>query len=324
MRHYLYCNQTIASTDHLPALSLAADGTPNFWFRLEESHPQEETGPWLHDWFGPSGEKVLSYRKQGDGHLLRFPSLADFRISPSADQIACYPVPGTTPETIQHLFLDQVLPRCLAHQGMTMLHASAVSISGGVVTFIGSSGGGKSTLASYFHQTGYKALADDCVCVLNGEHIVDVIPSYDGLRLWPDTQQILFPDHQESASMAHYSSKVRIQTRVPESHSLDINHLERYPLLAVIVLTSSEATAESEIVDLEKLPPREVFIEMMKQSFLLDVTDPGQFSYLMGALGQMIPRIQSYKLRLPHDYKFLPQVRQMILDEISPDQTVSR
>ena len=130
MSIYLYCNQTIASTVPLPALSSATDSTPDFSFRLEVSRPQKKNGFWLHDWLGPSGEKVLSYCKQGDDHLLRFPSLADFTVSLSANQIACYPIPETPLETIQHLFLDQVLPRCLAHQGMVMLHASTVYLSG--------------------------------------------------------------------------------------------------------------------------------------------------------------------------------------------------
>ena len=61
---------------------------------------------------------------------------------------------------------------------------------------------------------------------------------------------------------------------------------------------------------------------MMKQTFLLDLTDQDKYARLIGALGQMIPRIRSYKLRLPQDYKFLPQVRQIILDEINSNQSI--
>ncbi len=322
MPHYTYCNQVIVSTVPLPALSPTTDNTTDFWFRLEEVRPQEENGPWLHEWPGLSGEKVLSYNKLGDGHLLRFPTLVDFIISHSAKHITCFPVPGTTTETIQHLFLDQVLPRCLGHQGMVMLHASAVSIPGGVVLFVGQTGEGKSTLAGYFHQSENKALSDDCVRILDEKDAVKVIPSYESLRLWPDAQQFLYPNLRETTPMAHYSSKQQIRTFNQVSNSSGSDFLDGYPIQAVMVLHKSDTSTESEIVQLDTITLREAFIEMMKQTFLLDLTDQDQYSHLMGALGRMIPRVRCYTLRLPHDYKFLPQVRQMILDELNSNQLI--
>ena len=53
----------------------------------------------------------------------------------------------------------------------------------------------------------------------------------------------------------------------------------------------------------------------------LDVTDQEKFAHIMGMLGEITPRIQTFRLRLPHEYSFLPQVRQMILDEINSLQS---
>ena len=56
---------------------------------------------------------------------------------------------------------------------------------------------------------------------------------------------------------------------------------------------------------------------MMRQTFLLDVTEQERYTHLMQVLGRIIPGIQSYKLSLPHDYNALPLVRKMILDKLA-------
>ncbi len=90
-------------------------------------------------------------------------------------------------------------------------------------------------------------------------------------------------------------------------------------MLAVIVLTPSREGTEDQEVRLDELPKREAFIQMMRQTFLLDIADRGRYSQLMQSLGRIIPRIRAYKLTLPHNFHFLPQARQMILDRLSAD-----
>lgn len=315
MSSYIFCNQILASTIYLSELTSVANSAPNLEFNLEKQRKQMANLPWLHHWDTPVGGKSISYSQIEDMHLLRFPSLADFVISSAAKQITCYPTPDTPIETLRHLLLDQVLPRCLAHQGMLMLHASAVALEHGVVLFLGSTGEGKSTLAGYFHQSGAQAISDDCVRLLDDQGSVEVIPSYGGLRLWQDARQFLFPEMQDSSPVAHYSSKQRLLLEADQPPTLE-KIQPAYPILAVIVLSSTSENSDAAPVRLESIPRRQAFIEAMQQTFLLDVTDRQRYTRLMQSLGEIVLKLRFLKLTLPHRFDALPQARQLILDAL--------
>jgi hypothetical protein len=73
----------------------------------------------------------------------------------------------------------------LLHQrGLLPLHANAIDVGGRVVAFSGHSGAGKSTIAAWFHDRGYRVLADD-VCVITCEAGGPLVfPGLPRLRLW--------------------------------------------------------------------------------------------------------------------------------------------
>jgi energy-coupling factor transporter ATP-binding protein EcfA2 len=308
---YLYCGQTVVSNIAIPELSQSNNSKTGLLFSLESPKKRSTEPIWFHHWLSPSGEKLLSYCRQDSYHWLRFPGLADFRISANAKEVSCYPLPEVSQETIRHLFLDQVLPRCLAHQGKIMLHASAVRLEQGLILFLGDSGAGKSTLAGNFHQAGSPVISDDCVWIKENKEQIVAVPSYGGLRLWEDSLKALFAFEPNIHSVAHYSSKKRVV--------LDKNNLLKFrkgmPILAVIVLSSPGQISASEVI-LDRLSQREAFIVLMKQSFHLNVMDLKRIKCHMQALGRIVLRMPSFRLSMPRDYDLLPIARQKILEKI--------
>ncbi len=204
---YQYCDHLLFSSVPIPELPGSTDRGNGFRFELKNPKVQQFSFTWTHHWMIPSGKIALSHSKDNEFHWLRFPELADFRISPDAFDIKCFPLALVPVETILHLLLDQVLPRCLAHQGNLMLHSSAVSFEQGALLFIGGSGAGKSTLAGNFHQAGFTALADDCVWLTEANSRPIVIPSYGGLRLWEDSLNVFMDDNMLIDDVAHYSPR---------------------------------------------------------------------------------------------------------------------
>ena len=85
------------------------------------------------------------------------------------------------------------------------------------------------------------------------------------------------------------------------------------PVLAVIVLSPVEEGLE---VKLEKLPHREAFIAMLKQTFQLNPTDLERMTRHAQALGRIVPRLRTFRLSMPHDYALLPLARQKILEAV--------
>jgi hypothetical protein len=309
---YLYCNQIIKSNISIPELHQADRGKPELNFSLEDARQQSEGFQWSNQWLSSRGKRLLCYYGEDAFHLLRIPGVADFLISANLKEIFCYPLPEIPLDTIRHHLLDSVLPRSMAHKGMLMVHASAVRLEQGILIFLGDSGAGKSTLAGNFHQAGLTAIADDVVWIKENEaQQACAIPSYQGLRLWDDSLQVLSFADQEILSMSHYSAKKRVVFTQDESRNL--NQDDR--ILALIALTRCGQPPRREVY-LEPLSRRDAFMEIMNETLQLDSHDVGERTRRMQALGSLIPKLPVFRLFRPYDYALLPLVRQKILETV--------
>jgi len=155
-----------------PVLALHPAGEP----RPIESEP-------FHRWVFADGTVWTSFYRTGNDYLLRFPDLADFTVSASGLEVAAYPMPGISEQTIEHLYLNQVLPLALSRQFKLVLHASAVEIGNFAVAFLGISGRGKSTLAASFSTSGCRFLTDDGLQLEKGPAGYLIQPSHPSIRL---------------------------------------------------------------------------------------------------------------------------------------------
>ncbi len=122
-----------------------------------------------------------------DGALgLSIPNVARFLVTGGRD-ILVEPAPGIDPRNVRIFLLGSAFGALLHQRGLLPLHANAVEIDGKAVAFIGESGAGKSTLAAWFHDHGYRVLADDvCVVHFDEEGRPSVFPGLPRLRLWVD------------------------------------------------------------------------------------------------------------------------------------------
>jgi hypothetical protein len=192
-----------------------------------------------------------------------------------------------------------------------MLHASAVKLEDGVLLFLGDSGAGKSTLAGNFHQAGNPVLSDDCLWIKDSADQIKAIPTYGGLRLWDDSLQVLFSSEHNIYPVAHYSSKKRVALQ----RDGGLQSGTGMPVLAVIALSPPGHTSTSEII-LERLPNREAFVVMLKQTFQLNVLDIERMTRHMEALGRIVPRLPAFRLSMPHKYDLLPATREKIVKAV--------
>jgi hypothetical protein len=240
--------------------------------------------------------------------LLRFPRLADFTISQDERSIAVRPEPGTPPETIRHLLLDQVLPRVLAQEGQLVLHASAVRVGEVAIAFIADSGGGKSTLAASLHRAGFAVLADDGLVVEPGEIGATALPTYTGLRLWPASAQALVSDTKSLSPMAHYSTKKRVTVNAA-------GRPERRPLSAIYLLKApvADVGAPQGAVVVSPVSARAACLALIAQSFRLDVTDGRQTAVQFDLASRIASQVPMFTLSYPRDFSRLPDVHAAIV-----------
>jgi hypothetical protein len=240
-----------------------------------------------------------------DGYLLRFPDLADFEISANAIRVTCCPVPGVSDETVEHLYLNQVLPLMLSKQGKPVFHASAVEVEQGAVAFVAESGRGKSTLAASFAVNGHRFLTDDGLVLEPRTLGFDVIPSHASIRLWEDSQEQLIAPGIRIAPPLDYTPKARLLA----GEDLAFCPQPR-PLRRVYFLGDGSAST----LTLQRLSASEALVDWVKHSFLLDIDEKPRLASHFDQVAKLANQPIHYRLDYPRRFESLAQVRQAIVE----------
>jgi hypothetical protein len=299
---YAYAGQRIASRLPLPELSELPDsddgGSPAFRIRLERlpTCAQRQDLLWRQDFLEAASQVTLTCARTPQGHLLEFPGVATIESTPQGD-IRISPWPGASPESVRHVLLDQALPRLIAQRGDFTLHGAAIQLAPNrAIVVVGDSGMGKSTLASAFARAGIRVLTDDCLRVqVNGDS-AQVIPTYSGLRLWPDSLAQLFPGHDtRSTPMADYSDKRRLTL----ASAMDPVALE-----AVYVLRSPHGND----IATERLSAQAACMALVRNSFQLDLGDSAHVGHMLRHAARVAETVPVHALSYPRDYARLPAV----------------
>lgn len=264
-------------------------------------------GEAFNDWTLPDGTVWAKFFRTPNGYLLRFADLADFEMSVDGKLATAHPVPGVIDSTVEHLYLNQVLPLMLSKQGQLVFHASAVAIEVGALAFAAESGRGKSTLAASFAISGQAVLTDDGLILEPTAGGYNVRPSHPSIRLWDDSSEALIPPGAATSPAISYSSKSRFvageQVRFCS---------QPQPLRCVFFLGEG---AVSEIT-IEPMQPAQALIEWVKHSFLLDIEDQPRLATHFDDVARLAAQPFHYRLDYPRDYSYLPRVQAAILSHL--------
>ena len=274
-------------------------------FRIGEPRPETRTDATLfREWMCPDGTTPWTrfYRSKA-GYLLRFPDLADFELSHDGGTVRCWPIPGTTIDSVQHLYLNQVLPLALSKLGKFILHASAVEVDQVAVAFVGESGRGKSTLAASFATSGSRFLTDDGLVVDTSGDECKAMPSHPSIRLWEDSRDTLICESAAIAPAVQFTSKARFFA------GNDIAFCDQpRPLRRIYFLGPGEQSSPA----FERVGPSEALIELVAHSFLLDIEERQTLATHFDELAGLVKLPIFYRLDYPRNYEDLARVRRAI------------
>ena len=274
-------------------------------FGVAAPRPQAPLGTAaFHQWVFPDGVLWTEFHRTESGYLLRFPGLADYRVSADGHEVLCDPVSEVSAETIRHLYLNQVLPLALSRMGKLVLHASAVEVHGEGIVFVGESGRGKSTLAASFATSGYRFLTDDGLVIeerLTGYH---VLPSHPSIRLWADSQEALVHPATRIAGPVQFTSKTRFLAG-DEIAFCD----EPRPLRRVYFL----GDGASPHVEFAPMGASGRMIELVKHSFLLDIHARELIASHFDQLSRLVRLPIYYRLDYPRRFDALMEVQRTIV-----------
>lgn len=270
---------------------------------------------WYQEWYDDQDdEQWLQFGRVKDSigvrqYALLFTHLVLFMLDADFRKVRCYPFPETSDSTIQHLFLDQVIPIILsAKRKGLVLHASGVRFNDRCVAIAGSSGVGKSTLAGMLCKNGLQFVSDDFVFVREAEHGFEAVPSYPSLRVWDDTQRLLSVAPGHVKEVAHYSSKRRISIGALGTFCPD-------PVrLAAILLP--EFICGDEDVQLVRLAGGGLVPKLGQYSFHLDSKNEDWQVQEFSVLAKLVERVPMFRLSVPRDLEYTDRVAAMILERL--------
>jgi len=225
--------------------------------------------------------------------------------------IACWPTAAISDSTIQHLYLNQVLPLALSQQGKLVFHASAVEIGAVAVAFLAPSGRGKSTLATTFATNGLRFLTDDGLRVERHEGHYQAMPSHPSIRLWQDSEQALISPDAIKAPALQFTTKSRFLS----GRGLAFCEQPR-PLQQLYVL----GEGKTEHFVCRRIPPAAALIELVKHAFLLDTEAPTVLAQQFAALAQLTQQIPCYHLDYPRSFATITAVRQAIIHHVTSEK----
>lgn len=307
-RRYRFGAHVIRTEIALQALLRADEATSAGVIEVVASMPREAptiVEAWLHHWHEDGGSaRVLSLARHGDGYRLRFPGLCDFLLDAGAEHITVEPLANLPLDTFEHLLVDQVLPRLLAHRGELVAHASAVQIGERTALFLGRSGWGKSTLAGLLHKAGHRLLSDDCVLLRTDDRGVSAVPTYPSLRMYDDSIGQTVGMGGTTTSVAGYSHKRRIPvTDAAADHTACPVH--------VIYLLNDPADAAADHA-ISPLSPAVACMAIVEHSFRLDMGSTAHTATLLGQAAGVLRRIPAFALRYPRDYAHGPQLTTLL------------
>ena len=302
----------IQSPRRLTSLSLPSNSASLRLIKLVDSPPQNTTQQrqlWDHHW-NDDDEVVLSLARIDHDYLLRFPDLADFLLQPATSRIGITQRSAETDDaTLEHLLIDQVLPRYLAHEGLLSLHASALIIDGKCVLILGKSGAGKSTLSGFLAMRGHTLLSDDCTLVeLDAGHAL-ATPTYPSLRLLPDSIEALYPAGTDMRPMAHYSSKQRVIPQFSE------NPLPTLPIDGLFVLDNTGDRPDR--ATLTPMSAAETCLALLRHSFQLDPGDKARMTAHLRMCSQIARNLPACRLDYPRRYDAMANVAAAIETHVS-------
>ncbi|MCP3929981.1 MAG: hypothetical protein GY705_12880 [Bacteroidetes bacterium] len=321
--YYYFFDFVIKSNTPLPELQESPYSPPLFSFSLCTT-PIQKKPKWIHHWYLPNGEISISFAREADRFYLRFPNLADFIFDKKASHITGNASPEIPIETVRHLLLDQVLPRIVSHLGRPAIHACGVHINNFALLFLGETGWGKSTLGAYFDQQGNRLLSDDCLLLEEKNGQVVALPSYASMRLMPDSYDQLIPDQKKnmgSSNVAHYSSKKRIVIKSPEN----LEPAEGIPLEHIFILNDPFECEPGEKITIKPLQGALAAIELVKNSFHLDITDSQFAREQMLLLTRLCnnENLHLYSITYQRDHNLLPRLHNHLLSFLSDSLEVN-
>lgn len=198
-------------------------------------------------------DKGRRFGVSSEGACYSFEGVGTFMVR-GGHEVVVDSIPGTDKRALRLCLLGPVLALILHQRRQLILHASAVSVGGKAVVFLGGQGWGKSTIAAALHLRGHDMLADDITTIQMDSACPMVVPAFPQFKLWPDSLLALGAT-PETLPVLH-----------PDLHKRGFHLVSGFarnpaPLKHIYVLAAGRN------LQIQSLSSQEAFVELIRHSY---------------------------------------------------------
>jgi hypothetical protein len=201
--------------------------------------------------------------------------------------------------------LGIVLGILLHQRGHLVLHASAVSINGQGVVFVGNQGQGKSTMVAAMYRRGHKVMADDVVALeTDGRGQISVLPAFPQVKLFREAVNPAFGDSPEDLpELAEGVEKCWRSVSDGFSRAA-------VPLKWICILATGPDIA------LERLSANDALVEMIRHTYVArfgqQLLRGSDASAHLKQCTKVLHNVPVYRLKRPPMLELLPRVAEVV------------
>jgi hypothetical protein len=299
---YAVYGLTVSSDLELPELRVAGEeATADVDVRRAklETIPGADTDP-----------DIQRIEASPDRCRITYEALGTFLIE-SGKQILYDPVTSETKDQkiFRRLLENQAMTVLLLQRGLLVLHASAASVNGEAVVFLGAQTAGKSTMTAACHKNGHAMIADDVVAVRFGDGPPMVVPGVPQIRLDAETFERLGIDG--TVRYEHdWGPEKRYQPIDDQAPAV--------PLGKVYTLH------ENEVISVETLDGSAAFFQLVVNTYaqgLLSDTDATTDHFEQCAT--LLRTTPVRQLNRPKRYDRLPEVLDLVAGDVQTETTAT-
>jgi hypothetical protein len=218
-------------------------------------------------------------------------------------EIAVHPAPESDQWQAQRYLLGLAMAFLLYQRGRLVLHASAISMDGYGVAFLGDSGAGKSSIASAFLAQGHKLVVDDITSIAVNSSSAWIDPGFPYIKLSIAAKEMvaLNPEHLEFMDFVDDKASYRIG-RLASNERIQLNNM-------YVIQPGDE-------VGLERFNSQQALFELMRYSIPVRMVRMNHVAHFERCV-ELLKYVQVYGLRRPQSLSQLSRLVNLVEENIS-------